>query len=304
MDYRKFLGAQSTKVLPYFGGAFVYASDRRLRVSTRVAVGWWDFEVSGRNATAKAPAEPLPLHGRKALRGHVVGDWLFVGGDAERRILMMPEDEPPVLSPVIARVWHGDHPIFEALEFEGDAEEGAREALLEGRTIAGLQGATPSLRRAFGFARLGREAQARGLSLSVREVASVLHDVADGTQPPEAVLDALEARVYEVDPSSAHRARNRISTGTLEDAPQRAAAALEGAGAVLLDTRFAGERIMEVIFRYLGERFVATVDWETLHVYDSGICLDGADEELGLDALPSVIAEAIDGDLLYITRRL
>ncbi len=303
MDYRKFLGAQSTKVLPYFGGAFVHAPDRRLRVTSPVAVGWWDFEIKGRNATAIAAAEPPSLHRCKSLRGHIVDDWLFVGGEATRRILMMPDDEPPVLSPVTARLWHGDAPMFDMLEFEGDAEEAAREALLDSGAIADLAGATPSLRRAFGFARLGREAQERGLRVSVREVGAVLHEVADGTRDPAAVLDTLEARVYTMDPSSDHRARGPVSTGTPDDAPTRAAAALEGAGATLLDTRFAGERTMEVIFRYLGERFVATVDWETLHVYDSGICLDGADEELGLDALPSVISEAIHGDLLYITRR-
>lgn len=303
MDYRKFLGVQSTKVLPYFGGAFVHAPDRRLRVTARVAVGWWDFEVKGRNATAVAQAEPPSLHRCRSLRGHIVDDWLFVGGEGCRRVLMTPDDEPPVLSPVTARLWHGDAPIFDVLEFEGDAEEGAREALLEGAAIGELVGATPSLRRAFGFARLRREAQVRGLRVSAREVGAVLHEVADGTRSAASVLDALEARVYTLDPSSNHRERSPSPTGTLEDAPQRAAAALEGAGATLLDSRFAGERTMEVIFRYLGERFVATVDWETLHVYDSGICLDGADEELGLDALPSVISEAIDGGLLYITRR-
>ncbi len=303
MDYRKFLGAQSTKVLPYFGGAFVHAPDRRLRVTARVAVGWWDFEIKGRNATATAVAEPPSLHRCKSLRGHIVDDWLFVGGDVARRILMMPEDQPSVLAPVTARLWHGDAPIFDLLEFDGDAEEAAREALLEGTAMAGLVGATPSLRRAFGFARLRREAQSRGLRVSVREVGAALHEVADGLRTPASVLDTLEARVYTLDPSSNHRERGPVASGTPEDAPQRAAAALEGAGAMVLDTRFAGERTMEVSFRYLGERFVATVDWETLHVYDSGICLDGADEELGLDALPSVISEAIHGDLLYITRR-
>ncbi len=303
MDYRKFLGAQSTKVLPYFGGAFVHAPDRRLRVTARVAVGWWDFEIKGRNATATAVAEPPSLHRCKSLRGHIVDDWLFVGGEATRRILMMPDDRPAVLSPVTARLWHGDAAMFDVLEFEGDVEEAARGALLEGSAIADLTGATPSLRRAFGFARLRREGQGRGLHVSVREVEAVLHEVADGTRDPLAVLDALEARVYTLDPSSDHRARGPVFTGVLEDAPARAAAALEGAGATLLDTRLAGERTMEVTFRYLDERFIATVDWETLHVYDSGICLDGADEELGLDALPSVISEAIHAGLLHITRR-
>lgn len=302
VDYRKFLGAKSTKVLPYFGGPFVHAPDRRLRVTMRVAVGWWDFEIQGRNATAVAPADPLSLHRCRALRGHVVGDWLFVGGDTERRLLLMPDDEPPVLSPVTARVWHGDHPIFEALEFEGDAEEAARTALLDDATIAGLVGATPSLRRAFGFARLQREAQRRGLQVSVREVGGVLHEVADGMHDPVLVLDALEARVYAFDPMSLHRERASVPSGTVSDAPQRAAAALEAAGAVMLDARFAGDSIMEVTFRYRGEQFIASVDWKTLHVYDSGICLSGADERLGLDALPSVISEAIENDLLHITR--
>ena len=303
VDYRKFLGAKTTKVLPYFGGPFVHASERRLRLVERVAVGWWEFEIKGRNATAVEPAEAQSLDRCKALRGHVVGDWLFVGGETARRLRLMPEDEPAVLSPVTARLWAGDHPVFDMLEFEGEAEEAARAALLDGRTIAGLSGASPSLRRAFGFARLRREASSRGLRLSLREVGASLHEVADGVRDPVAVLDGLEARVYELDPTSLHRARTVVERGSVADAPARAAAALEGAGAEYLDSRFAGERVLEVVFRYLGEQFIASVDWETLHVYDSGICLDGADEALGLDALPSVISEAIDGDLLYITRR-
>ena len=303
VDYRKFLGAKQTKVLPFFGGPFVHAPDRRLRVKERVAVGWWEFEIQGRNATAVAPADAQPLDRCKALRGHAVGDWLFVGGESARRLLLMPEDEPPVLSPVTARVWHGDHPVFDVLEFEGDAEDAARTALRDGANIAGLSGATPSLRRAFGFARLQREAVDRGLRVSVREVGALLHEVADDTHDPAQVLDALEARVYELDPRSLHRERVSLPTGTMDDAPRRAAEVLADAGAQMLDSRFAGDRILEVIFRYRGEQFIASVDWETLHVYDSGICLSGADEALGLDALPSVISEAIDGDLLYITRR-
>ncbi len=303
VDYRKFLGAKQTKVLPYFGGAFVFAPDRRLRVTERVAAGWWDFEIQGRNAAPTAPAEAPSLHRCRALRGHVVDDWLFVGGNTERRLLLMPEDEPPVLSPVTARVWHGDHPVFDTLEFEGEAEDAARTALLDGESIAGLAGATPSLRRAFGFARLQREAQGRGLRVSVREVGAVLHELADGRHDPARVLDALEARVYEVNPQSLHRERVAMPTGGRDDAAQRAADVLNDAGAHMVDSRFAGDRILEVVFRYRGEQFIASVDWETLHVYDSGICLSGADEHLGLDALPSVISEAIDGDLLYITRR-
>lgn len=97
--------------------------------------------------------------------------------------------------------------------------------------------------------------------------------------------------------------RRRTRTATLEDAPERAAAVLEAAGASLLDTRPLSERSLEVVFRFMDERFVAIVDWQTLHVYDSGICLDGHDEDLGLDSLPSVIAEAISTRQLHITNR-
>ncbi len=304
MDYRKFLAANTTSVLPYFGGPTVHAADRRLRVTTRVAVGWWTFDIQGRNATATTPAEPEPLDRLPSLRGHVVGSWLFVGGRHARRMLLMPEEEPPVLCPVTARVWPGDHVLFDVQEFEGEAEEAARAALLDAQNIAGLKGATPSLRRAFGYARLQRVAAARGLQVSVREVFDLLHGVADGVHDPVAVLDALEARVYQLDPGSLHRARTQPTPrGTIDDAPARAATALEGAGAVLLDTRVSGENTMDVTFRYRGEQFIAVVDAQSLHVYDAGICLDGADEELGLDALPSVISEAMDGGLLYITRR-
>lgn len=304
MDYRKFLNVKKTSVLPYVGGPTVCAPDRRLRVHETVSFGWWTFEIKGRVATAIKPADAEPLENLPALRGHVVGSWLFVGGNAARRILLMPEDEPPVLSPVVARVWPGDLPLFDMLEFEGDAEEAARQALLDGAKIEGLKGATPSLRRAFGYARLLRVAQSRGMHVSALEVDGRLHEVADGRLEANAVLDEIEARVFQLNPRSAHRARiEPPSRGSLDDAPARASAALDGAGATMLDTRVSGERTMDVVFRYRGEQFIAVVDWETLHVYDSGICLDGADEQLGLDALPSVIAEAMDGDLLYITRR-
>ena len=60
---------------------------------------------------------------------------------------------------------------------------------------------------------------------------------------------------------------------------------------------------MQVMFRFMGEQFVAVVDRQSLHVYDSGVCLDGADEELGLDALPVVIREAMQTGQLVITSR-
>lgn len=309
MDYRKFLGATKTEILPYLGGLSVHAADRRLRVTERVAVGWWHFEIKGRNATPKDEAEAPDLDRVPAVRGHMVGDWLFSGGNTAVRLHIMPEEQPPVLSPATGRRWAGGNVLFDSLAFEDEAEDSARTALLADETIGGLKGATPSLRAAFGYALVLRKARTRGMQVSPREVLAQIHAVSDGTLTADTLLDELEARVYQVDPASPHRE-------TVAEAPEpealverpdlteeRAAIVLAAAGADLLDGRYLGDRNFEVVFRYRDERFIAVVDWETLHVYDAGICLDGTDEMLGLDSLPSVIAEAMDTGVLYITRR-
>ena len=54
---------------------------------------------------------------------------------------------------------------------------------------------------------------------------------------------------------------------------------------------------LEVAFEFMGERFISVVDAITLHVYDSGVCLAGADELVTLDSLPGVIREAIEADV-------
>ncbi len=305
MDYRKFLGATRTMVLPHTGGFSVHAADRRLRVNERVAVGWWRFEVEGRTATPVKEAEPPPLDHLPPVRGHVVGDWLFTGGDTALHIDIMSEEEAPVLGPVTARRWPGDVIVFDASAFEDEAEEAARAALLDGQTIEGLRGTTPSLRGAFGYARAVREARRRGMRIRVREVLSRVHAIAMGELEAGSVLDEFEARVFKLDPRSTHREHSRPEPVSWRGASteERAAEILEAAGASMLSGRVLEGGRYEVVFRYLGERFIAVVDRDTLHVYDSGICLDGHDEQLGLDSLPSVIAEAIDGDALYITRR-
>jgi hypothetical protein len=309
MDYRKYLGKTESMSLPYLGGLTVMALDRRLRVSARVAAGWWRFEISGRHATPKEEVEPQDTSKLPSVRGHLCGDWLFVGGSRVERLFLMPEEEPPVLSPAQGRRWHDGNHLFESLEFESEAEEAARAALLEGSTtLETIKGVTPSLRAAFGFAMLERGARERGLAVSARAVAGRVHSIATGSLTTVQVLDELEARRYQLDPTSAHRPHASRSTrpraaATRDNVETRVVDALAPTGADLLALRLLGGRNVEVVFRYLGEQFIAVVDWETLHVYDSGICLEGRDEMLGLDSLPSVILEAVESDQLHITRR-
>lgn len=294
-------------VLPYLGGLSVRATDRRLRVQQRVAAGWWRFEVSGRLATAQAQVDPPELGHLPVVRGHLVGPWLFTSGSAATHLHLMPEEEAAPLSPATGRRWAGDDVVFDAVAFDDEPEEACRAALLDDtspRELVGtLKGVVPSLRAAFGYARLLREARSRGIQVGVREVLARVHAIADGTLGAGALLDEIEARIFQADPTSCHRESGREPAVSTASTEERAAAVLDGAGAHFLSGRNLGGDNYEVVFRYLGEQFIAVVDRSTLHVYDSGICLEGHDEELGLDSLPSVIAEAIAHDELYITRR-
>jgi hypothetical protein len=87
-------------------------------------------------------------------------------------------------------------------------------------------------------------------------------------------------------------------------AEDRATEALEKAGATLESSRHVREHELEVVFSFMGERFISLVDEDTLQVLDSGICLGHppADEQLTLDSLPAVIREAIETDRLVILR--
>ena len=85
------------------------------------------------------------------------------------------------------------------------------------------------------------------------------------------------------------------------DAVERASSALAASGAVLLDGRRLADGLLEVTYRFMGERFRAVVQAGSLQVVDAGICLSGHDAELTLDSLPPVIREGSEDGVLVIT---
>lgn len=311
MDYRKFLDKTETMVLPYLGGLSVHAKDRRLRLTQRPeSLGWYEFEIKGRNATPRGVADAPEMGKLKRLVGHMVGPWLFTSGTEASRLHLMPDEEPLPCSRATGRRWPSGDALFEGFEFDDEPEDAARTALEERETLGDQKGSTPSLRAAFGYALLAKHLTDINLVISPREVLGRVHLLTSGELTAQALVDEVEARRYQIQPDSLHRrveqiqqrARRDRDNPTVENAEERAARVLDAAGADLLHTRFLGGHNLEVVFRFRDERFAAIVDWESLHVYDSGICLSGADEELGLDSLPSVIAEAIDTGQLHITR--
>jgi hypothetical protein len=318
VDYRKFLSKVETCVLPYFGGARVETSSRRLRLTGALdAPGWYTFEIKGREASPKGPADAPDLSDLSIVRGHVVGRSLVGDHASCIEMELMPEDEPPLFSPCRARRWHSGDLIFDALDFEGDAEVLAREALEDGRSLDGVKGIGAPLRAAFALAILLKVSRDLAIPFSPREVRRDILAIAE--RGPEAAVQALrrldhERRMWRamhpedaLPRGQAPMPRHRGPEPTLENAEERAEAALDAAGARLLAVRRLGQNQLEVRYRFMDERFVTICDAITLGVYDSGVCLGHGDERgdrlLTLESLPAVIREAIDTGVLVITRR-
>jgi len=314
VDYRKFLNKKEAMVLPYLGGPTVSADGRRLRLEGDAVVGWHRFELEGRKARALEAADPPEaLEKRPKVRGHFMAGWLFTSGDASVRLHLVPDDEPEPLSIVIGRKWHDGEVLFGGLDFDGDPEMEARLALEEEQSLAEVKGVGPSLRYAFGYALVHKVARRLDVPVSFYEVkAAALTAAREGVAAAEHALTHLveerearaRLRAQEDAVAEAERRRRSWRTRVREGTPEeRAEAALDAVGGTLLSTRRQGEGLLEVTFRYLGQRFISVVDQNSLHVYDAGICLDGHDEELTLESLPSVIREAVDTSQLVITRR-
>ena len=318
-DFRAFLAPKEPVVLPYFGGTRVDAKDRRLRIATQsegeLALGWWRFRIEGRRAVPIEAAAPVELGALPAVRGHWVEGWIAVDGRQLVRVALPPDDEPPPLTRVAARRWYSGDVVFDALEFEDDAEVAARSALEEMRPIGELRGVAPSLRTAFGLA-LGRAITRQlGAVVSVPEVMPRVVAIADrGRDAVREWLDELVAERRRAELEAQQRAeaiRLETAAGTARklarhgDPAQRADDALDGAKARMLSCRRLerGARL-DVAYEVDGIRIMSIVDAATLQVIDPGVCLGHGGEYrvLTLDAMPSVVREAIETDRLNITR--
>jgi len=312
-DYRRFLQQSEEMVLPYIGGPFVDAPDRRLRASGATAPGWWRFEVSGRTAKAVEPADPPDLNDLPAVRGYWVAGYLVGERAVAYRLALGPEAHPMRFAPVIARRWPGGALLFDTEDFETGVEDQVRAIFEQGTehgangSLTAISGVPAALRAAFGYAVMLRVATA--LSVPVRPVQLRWHIgelVAMGDAAALRILTAAqERRAAEPDPVEQWRAQRvdaRLRPASSREWQlDRAEAALRGAGAVLRDSRWLSGDLLEVRYDFMDDRFVTVVDGESLRVVDAGICLAGHDRQVTLESLPGVIAEAVRTFQLEIT---
>ena len=317
-DFRAFLTVKPPVVLPYFGGTRVDTAERRLRIDHQreLAAGWWRFRIEGRRAVPVEPASPAELGALPRLRGHWVDGWIVIDGRQLARVALLPEDEPPALARTFGRRWYSGDVIFDALDFDDDAEVEARRALDERRPLGEQRGVVPSLRIAFGVALGGIVARELGVPVSVRELVPRAVAIADrGRDAVREWVDELAAERRRAEEAARRRAeqlRLEVAAGTARekarhgDPVRRADEALDGAKARMLSCRRLerGARL-DVTYEVDGARILSIVDAETLQVIDPGVCLghDGEFRVLTLDAMPSVVREAIETGRLNILRR-
>jgi hypothetical protein len=305
-DWRRFVAAREGLVLPYFGGPYVHARDRRLRVEMPPAEpGWWHFVVTGRTARPTAPAGPPDLSHLPAVRGHSTDGYLIRTGSHAEALDTLAGDQPARFAPLVARRWPPGYLLADMPDFEGDAEETARRAFEDGGTLAGVRGMPASVRAAFGYAVCLRVARARALPVAPAEIRPQVGTIAD--QGEEAAVALLDRLVAERARAAAlartmPRVAVRATAPTSGDTIMRVETALRAAGACLTELRRLNGGLLEVRWRFAGERFSSLVNASTLGVVDAGICLSGHDRLVTLESLPSVVREAMETGALAMTR--
>ncbi|CAN5593908.1 hypothetical protein BH09MYX1_BH09MYX1_46060 [soil metagenome] len=260
VDYRKFLAKKEELVLPYLGGTSVETRDRHFRVDVRPVPGWYRCTIMGRNATVGAAAEAA-VDGLPRLRGHLHRGWLFAPSASPEEVLLLPEDEAPAFQTITAHRWHGGEALFEALDFDGDAEDAVRRALDDGTSLKDVKGVTPPLRTAFAWELVRRVANAEDEHVGPKEVARFALDVAESGVPEAKrvfeeiirlrrggrIVVAAGERVYAREVIAA--ARRARKDATWENVEERAEDALHAARARLLGVRRLVD-LVEVRFRF------------------------------------------------------
>lgn len=322
MDYRTFLAKDETLALPYFGGTRVDAAARSFRLdetgNPNPAAGWWRFRITGRRAAPIEPTSPEDLGALPAVRGHYFDGWIATDGKTCLRLALPPDDEPAPLSRVTARQWYSGELLFDTTDLEDEAELAARDALDAGRPLGDIKGIVPSLRAAFGYALGLRVARELRIDATPRELAARVVTIAEGGREVVAQLFATlleerrraeeEARRRAAEAAAAARIAGIVDQARpidrRRDPVNAADQALAGAGARMISARRIERGTqLDVTYDVDGTRILTIVHADSLQVIDPGVCLANAHRVLTLDAMPSVIREAIEEDHLNITRR-
>lgn len=319
MNWRDLLQVEGeTLVAPWTGGRSLQGADARTWFITGPEpdeLGWYRFNLQGRNArvVGPVPAEPGVL--AFTVKGYLVGDRVVLDG---ARVAPDPRDIIRNSEPVYfvedgldrfvritaGRVHAAGPLIYKGPDMPLGPEEDVLDAYLSRKaTLESIPSVTPALDAAFRMESHQRaEVERRRAE-------------AEKKRYEEQARRRTEQRRREIVEQLGDGASRRAMARC--DFEEAARAALAVGGAELLDVRRSrqhGERIVR--FRLDGRRFECTCHEQTLGILDAGICLTSHDDAsefafgtrgdtwFTLESLPSVIRQARAEGKLVVFRHL
>jgi len=299
-----------TMVSAWLGGSQLRSGGQAWRIDGRLPAeeGWYRFELHGRRASLKEPADAAGDDLTHLCCGYLVGDRLVrddVRVDPEPGRIAACSETVHLLdrglerfARVVAGRQYDDGPlIYKRLDMPQGTEDAVLAAYLQrAASVADIPNVHPALDAAFRMERwLRSETERRRAELLER-------------QRQEAERLEREAKVRELQTKTGTSAGRRALAAV--DFGAAAKAALAVGGAVYLDHKpgyYPNE--MVVTFRFLRRTLVCTCDCRTLRIIDAGICLMShdtgvrGDKLFSLESLPSVIAEAHERGVLVVQLR-
>ncbi len=304
VSWKDLLATTEEHTLPWTGGRAIHGAERSWTVDGKLPpeVGWHRFQSGGsRKATwvGEGFLDPAWAEGREVMRGYLVGDRIIPDHIAVhpdvRRVMQQTEQIWLVESGLdrFARVQAVKGPsswVYMQQEFPLGPELDVQTAYEDrADSVDDLPNVPPALDLAFRWLtwrRLLSEERQAEVDLW-REIAA---EEAEEARNAEAARQWIEAQQQLArDPSSGF--------------DRRARTALALSGSQLLDSRDGrtpSEKV--VLFRFQSRRFECVVDAASLRIIDSGICLDGYDNNFTLESLPGVIGEAMGTQQLHVYR--
>lgn len=336
MGWRDQLNQSSGEVVaPWLGGAKVYRDRRQWRLDgddKPPELGWYRWTIGGRKVSQPQPIDADPDYGAswQTTRGYLIGDRFVaqsarVTPDLDRLVeqtqrVFLAEPGLDRFTPVEVVIDPVGRAIFKQELFAEAADEAARHAFVDGKdNLDDVAEVSPALDLAFRFVTWWRlVAERRRLDTERRRQAAEQQRLQEEElaamirEEEAAVLREREATIRQQQEQmrSAHRsAVGRRLLASNHDLEGAATAALALSGARLLDVRRSHHHDEAIVqFRFMRRRFECVIDRYTLQIIDSGICLtdehtgERGDSYLSLEALPGVIREAMDDDVLVVYR--
>jgi len=310
MGWRDLLQTGDERVtLPWLGGGTLFGSAQRWSIEGRQPQehGWFTFKVVNRSARVEGVADAQPELLKHSVRGYLVGDRVVmddvrVDPDPRRitkfseKVFLLDDGLDRFVRVRAGRVNPEGPLVYQGLEMPLGQEDQVLEAFLDqAASVAFIKSVPPALDAAFRMESWQRaEAERRRV-----EFERVRREEEEKRQKEERRKELVKKL-------GDGEGRREMA---LHDFAAAARAALQVAGAELLDARQVRKNEWAVKYRLDGARYECICN-ERLGIIDSGICLvdhdsgEKGDTYFTLESLPAVLRQAKREGKLVVYRHV